>query len=118
LSADTEITATFSPDYQATILGGHFSQFSTLTEAYAAASGGSNIAAHPVSFDEDLILDQPILVRLYGGRAGIEYLAKNGNTTLLRTLNVQAGYLVVDRMIVRDLEIGQGVIEIDSLIIE
>lgn len=118
INGDTGVTAKFSENLQATILGGHSGQFATLTAAYTDANDDSTIAAHPVSFDEDLILNRSVFVRLYGGRDGVEYLTLNGDTTLMRSLIVQAGYLVVDRMIVRDIEIYAGVLEIDSLKIQ
>lgn len=118
LDAPTVITVTFSPNLQTRVLGMNITEYTTLTEAYANAGNGSTIAAHVYSFDEELILTRPIFTRLYGGREGLEYLTAAGFSTLQRPLVVQQGYLVVGAMIVSALEVQQGIVEIDSLIIQ
>lgn len=102
-NANATVNATFSPDYQATVLGMFFEQYTTLTEAYANANDQSTVAAHVYTFSENLILNNPIFIRLYGGREGIEYLSHLDS--YFTTLN---GYL----------EIQNGSVEIDSLIIQ
>ena len=117
LNADTTVIARFSPDLQATILG-NFYYYATLNEAYLDASptGQSQIAAHVHTFQEDLTLGKSVY--LYGGRQGPEYLTRSGETTLLGTLEIQQGAVVVDAMTVSALIVGQGSIEIDSLTIQ
>lgn len=101
-TADTTVNATFSPNYQATVMG-HLAQYTTLTEAYANASDQSNVAAHIYTFYENLTLDQPIFIRFYGGREGVEYLTHIGTdfTTLQGTLDVQQGSVEIDSLIIQ-----------------
>lgn len=103
LSADSEVTATFSPNFQATVLGHSMVQYASLDNAYADANEGSTIAAHVYTFMEDLTLDRPIFIRFYGGREGTEYLSHPDSyfTTLQGTLDLQQGSVEVDSLIIQ-----------------
>jgi len=103
LTADSEVTATFSPNYQATVLGHSLVEYTSLNKAYAVANEGSTVAAHIHTFTEDLILDRAIFMRLYGGREGTEYLSHLDSyfTTLQGTLDVQQGSVVIDSLIIQ-----------------
>jgi len=102
INADSEVTATFSPNYQAVILG-RLSGYATLSDAYAVANDSSTIAAHAYTFMEDLTLDRPIFIRLYGGREGIEYLSHLDSdfTTLQGTLDLRQGSVEIDSLIIQ-----------------
>ena len=103
LTADSEVTATFSPNYQATVLGHSLVEYTSLNNAYVYANEGSTIAAHSYTFMEDLILDRPIFIRLYGGREGTEYLSHPDSyfTTLQGTLDLQQGSVEIDSLIIQ-----------------
>lgn len=125
-AGDTILDVSFDPNYQA-ILGtvAHSDpQFSTLTDAYAAAGLQPYIFAHEWSFHEDLVLNNSYSVKINGGWNGSDYLSHkdtSGNpyfTTLLGTLDVQAGSSYVDSLIVNTLLVEQGALEVNSLIIQ
>jgi|SRR6185369_1940562 len=103
LTADSEVTATFSPNYQATVLGHSLVEYTSLNNAYVYANEGSTVAAHSYTFMEDLILDRPIFIRLYGGREGTEYLSHLDSyfTTLQGTLDLQQGSVEIDSLIIQ-----------------
>ena len=107
IDGETGVTATFNPDYQAALiitLPQVEPKFSSLNDAYAYAythgKNNFNLNARVHTFVENLILNQQINFTLAGGK-NPEYYTNVGFTTL-------AGYL----------EVQNGSVEIDSLIIQ
>jgi hypothetical protein len=100
LTAGTEVTATFSPNFQAMVMGMSTTEYSTLTETYANAADDKIVAAHVYTFMEDLLLDRPISIKLYGGK-GDMYLLTAGFTTLQGTLEIQQGSVETDSLIIQ-----------------
>lgn len=101
INGSAGVSASFTPNYQATILGHSVVQYTSLTETYAHAAEGDYLAAHEYTFLENLTLDQEISVTFYGGM-GDMYLANTGGfTTLQGTLDIQHGSLVADSLIIQ-----------------
>lgn len=104
LATDTQLTANFAPNLQAAIIAGHFggNEFSTLTAAYAAAVDGNTIAAHPVTFHEDLVLDRAITVYFTGGMGDMYLAHQEGDfTTISGNLDIQKGSVEIDSLIIQ-----------------
>lgn len=103
LLADTDLPVTFTPNFQAIIVGHDMApKYATLADAYAAAKDQNNIAANVYTFHEDLVLNAPIFVRLFFGRApGEYYSAAIGFTTIMGSLTVQNGAVEIDSLIIR-----------------
>lgn len=109
IDGDTGVTATFDPDYQAALIimvPDVEPKFASLDDAYAYANNNGKDAfslnAHVYTFVEDLILNHQINFTLAGGMdSGYYTKVTDGFTTL-------QGYL----------EVQQGSVEIDSLIIQ
>jgi len=99
ISGDTGVTATFNPNYQATVLGHSVVEYATLTNAYANTSADGFFAAHEYTFMENLILDRDVSVTFYGGMGDL-YLMNSGFTTLQGALEVRQGAIVVDALII------------------
>jgi len=100
LNADTLVTVLFSPNNQAVVLGHSVIEYTTLTETYANADEGGTVAAHVYTFYEDLTLNRPISIRLYGG-VGSMYLTNVGFTTLQGALEIQQGSVEVHSLIIQ-----------------
>jgi hypothetical protein len=105
-TADAVVNATFSPNYEALILGHAIvPNFTTLTDAYAAALDQSTIVANAnYTFHEDLTLNDinGKFIRLYLGKeAGFYYAAPIGFTTLQGTLTVQYGSVEIDSLTIQ-----------------
>jgi hypothetical protein len=102
INDDTEVTATFNPNYQSAVVGMLMLEYATLTEAYANVTVDSNLAAHPYTFTEGLTLNRDIAVNFYGGM-GDMYLSHvpDAFTILQGTLEIQQGSLLVDSLIIQ-----------------
>ena len=96
---NTGVTATFTMNRQATILGHTISEYASLQDAYAAAIEGSIIAAHVYNFSESLTLSRPINVFLDFGK-GDMYLSGVGYTTLQGALTIEQGSAIVSNLII------------------
>jgi hypothetical protein len=104
LTADTNVPADFSLNFQALIVGHSVNPtYATLTDAYAAANSGSVIAANVYTFHEDLILNAPKQIGFALGKpdGGPYYLGAVGFTTLLGSLTIQQGVYEVDSLIIQ-----------------
>jgi len=100
INGDSGVTATFNPNYQATVLGHSVVEYATLSEAYANTSADGFFAAHEHTFMENLTIDRDIAVTFYGGM-GEMYLTNFGFTTLQGALEVQQGAVAVDALIIQ-----------------
>jgi len=107
INGDTGVTVTFNPNLQAALIITHPDlepKFSSLSDAYgyAVANGKSNfnLAAQENTFSEDMILSQPISFTLAGGKNS-GYYTNVGFTTLDGYLDIQAGSIVIDSLIIQ-----------------
>jgi len=106
LDANTELTATFSPNLQAHLVSSEMPQqyYSTLAGAYADATVIKfNIVACEYTFRENLVLDKPIHIFFGGGRLALGYLSHRDDhfTTILGSLEIQQGSLEIDSLIIQ-----------------
>jgi hypothetical protein len=72
--------------------------YDTLTSAFNAALGGDVIKARVTGFVEVLRLDSGMAITLEGGYSG-NYSSRTGYTTLDGIIEIAAGALVVDRLV-------------------
>jgi hypothetical protein len=100
LNADIEVSAAFSPNFQAKVLGMNMPEYATLTDAYADADEGDTVSAHVYTFMENLTLGRPVFIKLSGGK-GDMYLSTVGFTTLSGTLELQQGSAEIDSIIIQ-----------------
>jgi hypothetical protein len=103
INGDTGVTASFDANLQAAVIAVHpvnLAEFSTLAEAYSNTPNDGTFAAHIYTFYEDLVLNRAVSVTFYGGMGGM-YLLNYGNTTLQGSLEVQQGSIVVDSLIIQ-----------------
>lgn len=103
LNADTDVPITFTPNFQAIILGHSMApNYATLADAYAAANDQYVVAANVYTFKEDLILDKPKYVRFYMGKeSGYYGMPATGFTTLQGSLTVRDGAVEIDSLIIQ-----------------
>ncbi len=100
MTGDTGVTATFTPNYQATVLGHYLTEYATLQGAYYAARDGSTIAAHVHTFHEDLFFGSDMRVILAMGK-GDMYLTQVGYTTLEGSLTISYGMAEISNLIIQ-----------------
>jgi len=107
ISTNTAVTARFDPDLQAAliIVKPLQPEFSTLSDAYAFAftngNDNFNLNARVSTFVENLILNHPLDFTLAGGRNSNYYLrAEDGFTSLQGYLEVQNGSIAIDSLII------------------
>jgi len=107
INGDTGVTVTFNPNNQAALIITHPDlqpEFPSLSDAYAyaVANGKSNfiLAARENTFSEDLLLTQQIAFTLAGGMNS-GYLTNAGFTTLSGYLEIQAGSVDIDSLIIQ-----------------
>lgn len=107
IDGSTSVTATFNPNNQAALIITHPEiepKFATLGDAYSYASTNGNndftLAAREYTFYENLILTQPLFFTLAGGKDS-GYYTHVGFTTLNGYLEVQAGSIDIDSLIIQ-----------------
>jgi len=107
ISGDSGVTATFNPNYQAALiitLPELQPEFSSLAAAYEYAhAAGKNdfiLAAREFTFFEDLILSHERAFTLDGGKNS-GYLTNVGYTTLQGSLDIQQGSVSIDSLIIQ-----------------
>ncbi|NVN97684.1 MAG: hypothetical protein HXX17_00030 [Geobacteraceae bacterium] len=103
VAADTDVAVTFTPNYQAIIVGHSISpNYTTLADAYAAANDQYIVAANVYTFYEELVLNLPKYVRLYLGKEpGFYGFPAIGFTTIQGSLTVQNGAVEIDALIIQ-----------------
>ncbi|HEY6006920.1 MAG TPA: hypothetical protein VIU40_01250 [Geobacteraceae bacterium] len=99
LSADTTLTATFTPLPLVEIVGSG-TPYLTFAAALADADRNVTIKARNVPFGEDLTLSQTLDIALFGGFRE-DFVTADGYTELRGTLTLSLGSLTVDNLAIR-----------------
>ena len=102
VNTDSTVTATFNPNYQAKVDGMSIVEYTTLAETYANTANNGEFVAHTYTFKESLALNRAVYVTFFGGREGSDYLTRSGGyTTLQGSLDIQQGTLEVNSLIIQ-----------------
>lgn len=107
VTGETSVSLSFSPNLQAALIITHPEiepKFATLSDAYAYAvtHGKDNfpLNARVHTFFEDLILTSPVSFTLAGGKDDGWY-TRIGETTLAGTLEIGNGSISIDTLVIR-----------------
>ena len=99
LTADTSITATFTP-LPLVLIDGSSTPYLSFAAAMADAAGSVTIKARNLIFSEDVTLNLPFDIVLTGGFKD-DFATTDGCTELQGTLTIGLGKLIVEGLVIR-----------------
>jgi hypothetical protein len=100
MDANKSVTASFSQNLQARMVGSSMTYHSTLQSAFDGATNGSYVQAKVFTFFEDILFKRAISVTLDGGKDAF-WAATAAVTTIKGSLKIRSGALRVKKVVIR-----------------